>query len=101
MRPITSFRDHVVTNAPITSASKPMLVIVVIIVMVGAIATIDENTNASRTPRRVHLALLDTPSQNGHLGLRDGVRLALRGGFHLVLRDGVHLVLRDWVHLVL
>ena len=101
MRPTTSFRDHNMTNVPITSAPKSMFVIVVIIAMVGAIATVDKKTNASRTPRWVRLALRNAPSRNGHLGLRDGVRLALRDGVHLVLRNGVHLVLRDGVHLVL
>ena len=45
------------TNVPITSAPKSMFVIVVIIAMVGAIATVDKKTSASRTARRVHLAL--------------------------------------------
>ena len=45
------------TNVHITSTPKSMFVIVVIIAMVGAIATVDKKTNASRTPRRVRLAL--------------------------------------------
>ena len=45
------------TNVPITSAPKSMFVIVVIIAMVGAIATVGKKTSASRTLRRVRLAL--------------------------------------------
>ena len=41
----------------ITSVPKSMLIIVIIIVMVGAIGTLDKTTSASRTPERVHLAL--------------------------------------------
>ena len=44
------------TNVPITSAPKSMFVIVVIIAMVGAIATVAKKTTASRTPRRLLLA---------------------------------------------
>ena len=59
------------TIVRITSVPKSMFVIVIIIVMVGAIATVDKKTSASRTPRRVRPALSDAPSQDGHLGKRD------------------------------
>ena len=52
MRPTTSFRDHIMTNVPITSAPKSMFVIVVIIAMVGAIATVAKKLSASRTVKR-------------------------------------------------
>ena len=45
------------TSVPITSVLQSMIIIVVIIAMVGAIATVAKKTNASRTPRRVRLAL--------------------------------------------
>ena len=45
------------TIVPITSVLQPMIIIVVIVAMVGAIATVKKKTNASRTPRRVRLAL--------------------------------------------
>ena len=45
------------TIAPITSVLQSMIIIAVIVAMVGAIATVAKKTNASRTPRRVRLAL--------------------------------------------
>ena len=49
------------TIVPITSVPKSIfiivIIIIIIIVIVGAIATVDKKTNASRTPRRVRLAL--------------------------------------------
>ena len=45
------------TIVPITSVLASMLIIVVIIAMVGAIATVAKKTAASRTPRRVRFAL--------------------------------------------
>ena len=45
------------TIVPITSVLQSMIIIAVIVAMVGAIATVAKKTNASRTPRRVRLAL--------------------------------------------
>ena len=45
------------TMVPITSVLQSMIIIVVIVAMVGAIATVAKKTNASRTPRRMRLAL--------------------------------------------
>ena len=45
------------TIVPITSVLQTMIIIVVIIAMGGAIATVAKKTNASRRPRRVRLAL--------------------------------------------
>ena len=45
------------TIVPITSVLQPMIIIVVRIAMAGAIATVAKKTNASRTTRRVRLAM--------------------------------------------
>ena len=45
------------TIVPITSVLQSMVIIVVIVATVGAISTVAKKTHASRTPRRVHLAL--------------------------------------------